>query len=170
MDDNVPESFILSEQQLTKIETSQFHQESARIQDRGGICMTLLARDYKSPKCVQIANLHHYGNDQMNRIYSPEGISPTLKTVSGGGREVKVFAGNKYRKLTPKEYFRLMGFSDSDYELLASNGISKTQIYKMAGNSIVVTVLEHLFKQIYTPGTQSIDSLKKKSLDKLNTL
>lgn len=52
-----------------------------------------------------------------------------------------------------------MGFSDSDYELLA-----------MAGNSIVVTVLEHLFKQIYTPGTQSIDSLKKKSLDILNTL
>lgn len=49
-------------------------------------------------------------------------------------------------------------------------GISKTQIYKMAGNSIVVTVLEHLFKQIYTPGTQSIDSLKKKSLDILNTL
>lgn len=56
------------------------------------------------------------------------------------------------------------------YELLAMNGISKTQIYKMAGNSIVVTVLEHLFKQIYTPGTQSIDSLKKKSLDILNTL
>lgn len=52
-----------------------------------------------------------------------------------------------------------------EYELLATNGISKTQIYKMAGNSIVVTVLEHLFKQIYTPGTQSIDSLKKKSLD-----
>lgn len=60
--------------------------------------------------------------------------------------------------------------NSADYELLAMNGISKTQIYKMAGNSIVVTVLEHLFKQIYTPGTQSIDSLKKKSLDILNTL
>lgn len=35
------------------------------------------------------------------------------------------------------------------YELLAKNGISKTQLYKMAGNSIVVPVLEHLFKQIY---------------------
>lgn len=88
----------------------------------------------------------------------------------GGGREVKVLINSRYRKLTPKEYFRLMGFSDSDYELLAMNGISKTQIYKMAGNSIVVTVLEHLFKQIYKPDTQSIDSLKKKSLDILNTL
>lgn len=83
---------------------------------------------------------------------------------------MKVLTNGRYRKLTPKEYFRLMGFSDSDYELLAKNGISKTQIYKMAGNSIVITVLEHLFKQIYTPGTQSIDSLKKKSLDILNTL
>lgn len=83
---------------------------------------------------------------------------------------MKVLINSRYRKLTPKEYFRLMGFSDSDYELLAMNGIFKTQIYKMAGNSIVVTVLEHLFKQIYKPDTQSIDSLKKKSLDILNTL
>lgn len=63
---------------------------------------------------------------------------------------MKVYDANKkYRKLTPKEYFRFMGFSDSDYELLVKNGISKTQLYKMAGNSIVVPVLEHLFKQIY---------------------
>jgi len=33
---------------------------------------------------MQIADLHHYGNDQMNRVYSPDGLSPTLKTVSGG--------------------------------------------------------------------------------------
>ena len=66
---------------------------------------------------------------------------------------MKVYDANKkYRKLTPKEYFRLMGFSDSDYELLVKNGISKTQLYKMAGKSIVVPVLEHLFKQIYQKG------------------
>lgn len=35
-------------------------------------------------KIIQAADLNHYGNDQMNRIYSPEGLSPTLKTVSGG--------------------------------------------------------------------------------------
>ena len=60
----------------------------------GGICTTLLSRDYKDPKVVickmeikQIADLRHYGNDQMNRVYSPEGLAPTLKTVSGGGDE-----------------------------------------------------------------------------------
>lgn len=83
---------------------------------------------------------------------------------------MKVLTDGRYRKLIPKEYFRLMGFSDSDYELLASNGISKTQIYKMAGNSIVVTVLEYLFKQIYHTDTQSIASLKKKTLDILNNI
>lgn len=36
-------------------------------------------------KIIQAADLNHYGNDQMNRIYSPEGLAPTLKTVSGGG-------------------------------------------------------------------------------------
>lgn len=98
---------------------------------------------------IQAADLNHYNNDQMNRIYSPDGLAPTLKTVSGGGREIKVIDKDKYRKLTPREYFRLMGFTDENYELLANNGISKTQLYKMAGNSIVVNVLEALFKQLY---------------------
>ena len=53
------------------------------------------------------------------------------------------------RALTPKEYFRLMGFDDADVDLLAANGISNTQLYKMAGNSIVVNMLEHLFGQLF---------------------
>lgn len=53
------------------------------------------------------------------------------------------------RKLTPKEYFRLMGFQDSDVDILIKNGISNTQLYKMAGNSIVVNVIEFLFCQIF---------------------
>jgi len=60
-----------------------------------------------------------------------------------------VYDGERYRNLTPKEYFRLMGFTDADAELLELNGISKTQLYKMAGNSIPVKMLEHLFKQLY---------------------
>ena len=113
-------------------------------------------------KIIQAADLNHYGNDQMNRIYSPE-------PLVGGGREVKIEDKGRYRKLTPKEYFRLMGFTDSDYEVLASNGISKTQIYKMAGNSIAVTMLEHLFRKLY-PDTSRIDTLKAQSLDILQKL
>lgn len=42
---------------------------------------------------IVAANLNHYKNDQMNRVYSPNGIAPTLLVVSGGGREVKVLVG-----------------------------------------------------------------------------
>lgn len=53
------------------------------------------------------------------------------------------------RKLTPKECFRLMGFTDKDVDMLIEHGISNTQLYKMAGNSIVVNVLEFIFCQIF---------------------
>ena len=54
----------------------------------------------------------------------------------------------RIRKLTPKECFRLMGFDDRDADMLSENGISNTQMYKMAGNSIVVDVLEGIFDRL----------------------
>lgn len=53
------------------------------------------------------------------------------------------------RRLTEKECFRLMGFDDKDYDILKNNDISSTQIYKQAGNSIVVDVLEALFTELF---------------------
>lgn len=50
----------------------------------------------------------------------------------------------RIRKLTPKECWRLMGFSDEDFKK-AEKVNSNTQLYKQAGNSIVVDVLEELF-------------------------
>lgn len=53
----------------------------------------------------------------------------------------------KIRKLTPREMWRLMGFSDDDFDKAASVN-SNTQLYKQAGNSIVVNVLEHIFRKL----------------------
>ena len=53
----------------------------------------------------------------------------------------------RIRKLTPKETWRLMGFSDDDFHK-AEEVNSNTQLYKQAGNSIVVDVLEGIFKQL----------------------
>lgn len=53
------------------------------------------------------------------------------------------------RKLTPLECFRLMGFDDQDYYILKENKLSNTQLYKMSGNSIVVNVLEEIFKNLF---------------------
>lgn len=55
----------------------------------------------------------------------------------------------RVRKLTPKECWRLMGFSDEDFEKAQSVPMSNTQLYKQAGNSICVPVLEKIFKQLF---------------------
>lgn len=56
-------------------------------------------------------------------------------------------ANIRIRKLTPKECWRLMGFSDEDFAK-AQKVNSDTQLYKQAGNSIVVNVLMAIFKEM----------------------
>lgn len=53
----------------------------------------------------------------------------------------------KIRKLTPRECWRLMGFSDEDFEK-AEKVSSKTSLYRQAGNSIVVDVLMSVFRPL----------------------
>lgn len=54
----------------------------------------------------------------------------------------------RLRKLTPRECMRLMGVSDEDFDKMRAAGLSDTQLYKLAGNSIVVDVLERIFVQM----------------------
>lgn len=88
-------------------------------------------------------------NPNQGRIYAPEGVAPTLNCATGGNREPHVALGKVIRKLTPKECFRLMGFDDSDCQILTDNKISNTQLYKQAGNSIVVDVAEELLCMMF---------------------
>lgn len=55
----------------------------------------------------------------------------------------------RIRKLTPRECFRLMGVDDVDIDKIQGAGISNSQQYKMAGNSIIVDMLYHLFRKLY---------------------
>ena len=59
----------------------------------------------------------------------------------------------RIRKLTPRECFRLMGMDDADIDKIQAAGISKSQQYKMAGNSIVVHVLHQIFKNLFIETT-----------------
>ena len=81
--------------------------------------------------------------------------SPTLTTSSGsfaGCGSVMYKHDFRIRKLTPKECWRLMGFDDSDFDKAKSAGISNTQLYKQAGNSIVVDVLQYIFRSLFNKG------------------
>ena len=55
----------------------------------------------------------------------------------------------RIRKLTPREVFRLQGVDDADIDKLLNAGISNSQLYKCAGNSITVDVLYHIFRKAY---------------------
>lgn len=86
--------------------------------------------------------------EKANRVYREEGISPTITSTSG---DEKISNELRIRKLTPKECWRLMGFDDKDFDK-ASKVNSNTQLYKQAGNSIVVNVLEAIFKNLVEKG------------------
>ena len=87
--------------------------------------------------------------DMSNRVYHENGIAPTL-TASGESGAKKIIDGDfRIRKLTPRECFRLMGMRDDDIDKIQVASISNTQQYKMAGNSIVVDVLEAIFKELF---------------------
>lgn len=80
-----------------------------------------------------------------------DGISNTLTTVQ---KDNLLLDSYGIRKLTPKECWRLMGFSDSDFQKCVDVGISNSQLYKQAGNSIVVDVLFYMLENLLNGGNQ----------------
>ena len=78
-----------------------------------------------------------YPQSKTKRGRVGHGVSKTLM----GADSMGTIDNYRIRKLTPKECWRLMGFSDEDFEKAQSAGISNSQLYKQAGNSIVVDVL-----------------------------
>lgn len=71
--------------------------------------------------------------------------------------------GIRIRKLTPRETFRLMGFSDENFDAAQKAGISNSQLYKQAGNSIVVDVLYYIYAELYKAMPYLFNDLKLSS-------
>lgn len=95
------------------------------------------------------------GGSQGMRVYDPNNISCTLSSQGGGmGAKTGLYKiVNPYsqsvriRKLTPKECFRLQGFTDEQFE--KANAVnSNSQLYKQAGNAVTVNVVEEIGKHI----------------------
>lgn len=131
-----------------------------RVYDPQGISPTL--------SCMGGDNLEPHiiiYDDYNRRIKSDQTcigtVMPNFKNdAPGNGTKLIVPEQQKYRvrKLTPKECWRLMGFEDDDFEnarkrmnenLYKGNDRSSSQLYKQAGNSIVVDVLLHIMENLY---------------------
>lgn len=87
-----------------------------------------------------------YPQSKTRRGRVGHGVSKTLM----GGNQMGAVDNYRIRKLTPKECWRLMGFDDSDFDKAKSSGVSNSQLYKQAGNSIVVKVLEGILRNLLT--------------------
>ena len=278
LSEDIQNRFILTDETLTKSIVDTTKPEYRTIGQRdlvyseNAIMGTLVATDYKQPKqiletnrCVKVGDLNYYPYETSNRVYSKEGVSPTLTTMQGGNTEPKIAepiayvkkATNKgyaeiyegdsvnleqpnsktrrgrvgkgcaqtlttscnqaviekishsdwkqqmyerfiddsdgeisgvttnqsqsfghrppmkgysktlkanqhdngvvenfrVRKLTPRECYRLMGFKDEQFDK-SQQLTSDSQLYKQAGNSIVVDVLYYIFGKLFEVNTE----------------
>jgi DNA (cytosine-5)-methyltransferase 1 len=85
----------------------------------------------------------------INRPWQKRGVvqKGSIQCIKTSGNDIGVVVNARIRRLTPKECWRLMGFTDDDFDK-ASAVNSNSQLYKQAGNSIVVQVLEGIFQQL----------------------
>ena len=97
--------------------------------------------------CIRVVGNYSPSGHEASRVLDPEGLAPTVK--ENHGTVYAIIEKTSIRKLTPSECFKLMGFTQADVQMLSANKISNTQLYKMAGNSIVVDVLMAIFKELY---------------------
>ena len=94
-----------------------------------------------------------YPNSKTRRGRVQDG-GQTSPILTAGGEAPSYYEGKtgcnyRIRKLTPRECFRLMGVCESDIDKIQQSGVSQSQQYKMAGNSIVVDVLYHIFRKLF---------------------
>lgn len=162
---------------IKKTEDGKKHQSNT-VYDSDHIGRSLCACDYKSPMMVNIKQATKQGyiecevggvadlsypdsKTRRGRVQDNGNISPTITATETG--ICRIESPIRIRKLTPKECFRLMGFSDENFDAAQKVGISNSQLYKQAGNSIVVDVLYYIYVELYKAMPYLFDNLKLSS-------
>ena len=117
---------------------------------RSDLCGCIRATDYKIPKNVWLEDdgnrtfqKDHTGDQLIKRFFDMADQNAIELPSELKGKKFRI------RKLTPRECFRLMGVDDKDIDKIQAAGVSNSGQYKLAGNSIVVDVLFHLFRKMF---------------------
>ena len=119
-----------------------------RIYDEEGIAATVTASEFRS-KIAERKMFNPYNDKEIKDIAPTQTANCGCSTSSAAvliSEDGKNYL--KIRKLTPLECWRLMGFDDIDFYNVKNAGISDTQLYRQAGNSIVVNVLQAIFENL----------------------
>lgn len=112
----------------------------------------------------------HWDNPSRGRVYSTQGISPTLCANAGGNHVPKMIIETddysfEIRKQTPREYLRLMDVDECYIDTLINAKtttkagkekplLSDSALYHLAGNSIVVNCMTLIFENLFYPNTE----------------
>lgn len=153
------------------------HGMNGNVFNSNGLCPTLTTNKGEGPRILESvptgfsSKEKKYGNKRVQSLVDSgkisghevqflDGYNQTVSDICGTIKttidssclsfiSAPDFANYRIRKLTPRECFRLMGVSEKDIDNIQKSGIRKTQQYKMAGNSIVVDVLYHIFRKMF---------------------
>mgnify|MGYP000614065792 CR=1 FL=1 len=164
------DNFVKQIGTISKCEGNWKNPQVGRIYSTDGCSPTLntCGGGSHEPKIVQLGNVNPSGKGMNGNVFDENGLAPTLTTNKGEGNKIAIRQVHKIeppiriRKLTPKECFRLMGFSDENFEA-AEKMVSNSQLYKQAGNSIVVDVLYYILVELYKAMPYLFDDLRLSS-------
>ena len=127
--------------------------QAGSVWEKEGIAPTIdtMQGGYRQPLVIEndiiIDDTQGFEKDEngnvIPRIYKD--YSPSLRATRSGLKTIKDY---KIRKLTPKECWRLMGFTDEDFQKAKDIGLSNTKLYERAGRGIVVPMLEEIFRNM----------------------
>ncbi|MEH7760158.1 DNA (cytosine-5-)-methyltransferase [Bacillus pumilus] len=133
------------------------HDAIKRVYSNSGISPTLttMGGGHREPKVAvekevrAVLTPDREEKRRNGRRFKEDGeASFTVNTIDKHGVAIGNYPRYRIRKLTPLECWRLQAFDDEDFEKAVVAGISNSQLYKQAGNTITVTVLEEIFKEL----------------------
>lgn len=127
------------------------------ITKRGRVGQKVSNTILTSPNMATLENIDKSEIKMFNPFNNKEitDIAPTQTTSCGmttSSATILISEDGKHlmriRKLSPLESWRLMGYDDEDFYKAKAAGISDSQLYRQAGNSIVVNVLEYILDEL----------------------
>ena len=121
-------------------------QNGRRFKEDGEPMFTLTGQDRHGVaiNCINPRKGDGTQSYQQDRVYDESGILPALNAELSGRNNIS--QGMRIRKLTPRECFRLQGFPDWAFDRVKAAGVSDSQLYKQAGNSVTTTVVYEIAK------------------------
>ena len=147
--------------QLGFLDSGTGKHQSNTVYDEKSLCPNITTIDGGGTQQIKIATdvinkVGQISNDgsQYGTVIADNGLSPNLVAGTHGYANSCIATQYRIRKLTPRECWRLMDFSDEDFEKAAEVN-SNTQLYKQSGNSIVVNVLVAILGQLL-PGKENV--------------